>query len=380
MEKQLEVLEYAAAEQETSVVGSYTERETPVVSSYNEWDPLEEVIVGVIDGATVPAWHVTLQATMPHDQWQFFRAQGGRAFPAEQIAAARQELDEFVHILEAEGVTVRRPDIVDYARPFATPDWQSAGGLYGAMPRDCMIVIGEEIIEAPMSWRSRYFEINAYRSLIKEYFRQGAKWTAAPKPQLRDELYNYDFQGSEDGEPIEYAITEFEPTFDAADLTRCGRDIFVQQSQVTNKFGIAWLRSHLGDEYTIHELEIEDSHAMHIDATFVPLAPGKLLINEERVKKIPPMFKNWDILVAPKPCMSPEHTLYMCSKWLSMNILMLDEERVILEKHEEPTIKAFKSWGFKPILCSFQNFNTFGGSFHCATADIRRRGTLQSYF
>jgi len=26
------------------------------------------------------------------------------------------------------------------------------------------------------------------------------------------------------------------------------------------------------------------------------------------------------------------------------------------------------------------NYKPFGGSFHCATLDIRRRGTLQSYF
>jgi len=32
--------------------------ELPVVNSYNEWDTLEEVVVGVIDGATVPSWHI----------------------------------------------------------------------------------------------------------------------------------------------------------------------------------------------------------------------------------------------------------------------------------------------------------------------------------
>lgn len=58
------------------------------------------------------------------------------------------------------------------------------------MPRDILIVIGNEIIEAPMAWRSRFFEYRAYRSLIKDYFRRGAKWTAAPKPQMSDELYD----------------------------------------------------------------------------------------------------------------------------------------------------------------------------------------------
>ncbi len=33
------------------------------VGSYNEWDPLEEVIVGVIDGAAVPPWHPAMEGT-----------------------------------------------------------------------------------------------------------------------------------------------------------------------------------------------------------------------------------------------------------------------------------------------------------------------------
>ena len=62
--------------------------------------------------------------------------------------------------------------------------------MYAAMPRDVLLVVGDEIIEAPMAWRSRFFEYRAYRSLIKEYFKQGAKWTTAPKPLMSDALYD----------------------------------------------------------------------------------------------------------------------------------------------------------------------------------------------
>ena len=58
------------------------------------------------------------------------------------------------------------------------------------MPRDILLVVGDEIIEAPMAWRSRFFEYRAYRPLMKEYSRKGAKWTTAPKPQMSDELYD----------------------------------------------------------------------------------------------------------------------------------------------------------------------------------------------
>jgi glycine amidinotransferase len=352
----------------------------PVVHCYNEWDPLEEVIVGVIEGASIPSWHISLKTTMPEKHWTFYQESGGKPFPREQIEAAGKDLDEFVHILESEGVVVRRPDVIDFNVPYATPEWQSAGGLYAAMPRDALLVIGDEIIEAPMAWRSRYFESFAYRRLIKDYFKKGARWTAAPKPRLCDELYNYDYEEPADGEEMCYVISEFEPAFDAADFIRCGRDIFVQKSHVTNDFGINWLKRHLGDAYKIHILEVNDKHPMHIDASFMPLAPGKLLLNRERVIKIPDMFKSWDILYAPEPCIPSSHTLYMTSTWINMNVLMLDHERVIVEENEETIIKAFKDFGLKPIPCPFRNFNTFGGSFHCATLDIRRRGTLQSYF
>jgi len=352
----------------------------PVVNSYNEWDPLEEVVLGIVDGATVPQWHVTLQATMPSDQAHFYQQNQGKPFPQEQIDAANKDLEEFARILEAEGVIVRRPEPIDHAKPFATQNWECMSGLYAAMPRDILLVIGNEIIESPMAWRSRFFEINAYRPLLTDYFLRGAKWTAAPKPQLRDELYNYDYEHPTDSKNMKYAITEFEATFDAADFVRCGKDIFVQKSNVTNTMGINWLKRHLGDAYNVHVLEFNDTHPMHIDATFMPLAPGKVLVNPERVSELPEMFRNWELLYAPEPCMPNSHPLYMTSRWINMNILMLDEERVIVEKGEETIIKAFKRWGMKPIPCSFRNFNTFGGSFHCATADIRRRGELQSYF
>lgn len=349
------------------------------VNSHTEWDPLEEVIVGVVDGATVPPWHVSLKATLPDDQIEFFSRNAGRPFPPEQIEAARKELEEFVRILEGEGVRVRRPVPPNQLEPYGAPGWTSTG-LYAAMPRDLLLVFGNEIIECPLAWRSRYYETSAYRPLLKEYFQGGAKWSAAPKPELKDELYDEAWTEPKKGEPMRYVVREFEPTFDAADFIRCGQDIFAQKSNVTNEFGIEWLRRHLGDKYRIHVFEFDDPHAMHIDCTLTLMAPGKLLINPERVNRVPEIFKGWDVLHAPRSIMPRSHTLYMTSKWINMNVLMLDEKRVIVERQDEPMIAAMKKWGFKPIPCAFRNFNSFGGSFHCATLDVRRRGTFQSYF
>jgi glycine amidinotransferase len=349
---------------------------TSPVCSYNEWDPLEEVIVGGLDGASIPGMHITLDATMPEESRRMFEESGGCPFPAHLIEAGNRDLDRFVEILEGEGVTVRRPERIDHSRPFATPDWSVAGGVYAAMPRDVALVIGDRIIEAPMAWRSRHFEICAFRSLFTDYFRRGARWEAAPRPRLLDDFYDPQFETGPNGR---LCITEMEPTFDAADFIRCGRDIFGQRSHVTNALGIEWLRRQLGNEYTVHELAFDDPHPMHIDATCMPLAPGKLLVNPERVREIPPQFRAWDFLYAPRPCVPADHPMFMSSRWISMNLFMLDEHRVVVERDEEPLIRMLKDWGFKPVLCPFRNFNTFGGSFHCATLDVRRRGDLRSY-
>ncbi len=355
----------------------------PVVNAHNEWDPLEEVIVGIVDGAMIPPWDVILEATLhERELWDFHRKFGGSPWPKEIIDAAKKDLDEFVHILEAEGVTVRRPTPYDFSKPYATPDFETKSGCYALMPRDVLLAIGDQIIEAPMGWRSRYHEHSAYKDLCKEYFKKGARWVSAPRPQLSDRSYVEGFVAPQEGEPMRTILTEFEPLLDAADVIKCGRDIFVAQSSCCNRFGIEWLQRHLGNDYSVHEVEVHDTHPMHIDATFYPLAPGKLLINPERVPHVPEMFakSGWDVLVCPEPVMPESHPMYNCSRWISMNVLMLDEERVIVSKGEDTLIRALEDWGFKPIPCNFYDFETIGGGFHCASLDVRRRGELRSYF
>ena len=92
----------------------------------------------------------------------FFSLSPGRTFPQEHLDKAVEEIEEICNILRHEGVTVRRPDIIDPAQKYKTPDFESAG-LYQSMPRDVLLVVGNEIIEAPMAWRCRYFEYRAYR-------------------------------------------------------------------------------------------------------------------------------------------------------------------------------------------------------------------------
>jgi glycine amidinotransferase len=75
---------------------------------------------------------------------------------------AHAEVEEFCNILRHEGVTVKRPDVMDWTEKCKTPDWED-NGIHSAMPRDSLMVVGDEIIEAPMAWPSRFFEYRAFR-------------------------------------------------------------------------------------------------------------------------------------------------------------------------------------------------------------------------
>lgn len=353
------------------------------VNSFNEWDPLEEVIVGRLEGATIPSNHITVTFNIPRAAQPFFRFAAGWRFPGFMKKIAQQELDGFIRVLELEGIKVRRPDIVDWSRKYKSP-WWSSRGFCIACPRDGFLVLGDDIIETPMCWRSRYFEGEAYRSLFREYFDAGARWSSAPRPMLKDALFNYNYTIPEYGEALRYTVNEHEPVFDAADFVRCGRDLFVTPSNVTNMAGIKWLQRHIGADYTIHIIESRCRQPMHIDSSFMPLAPGKVLVNPEYIdiERLPPILKKWDVLIAPQPdpVTGFMSKISMCSPWTSINVLMLDHKKVVVDASQKTLIKAFKDWGFDPIDIPFLAYGPFGGAFHCATLDVRRRGTLQSYF
>ncbi|HEV8559408.1 MAG TPA: amidinotransferase [Actinophytocola sp.] len=327
----------------------------------------------------MPAWDVALEATMPARSKLFFVDNAGNSFPAEQARLAELELAVFAETLQRLGITVARPAPLDHRRPFSTPNWKSPSGLYSMMPRDLLLVVGDTIIEAPMAWRARYFEIDAYRHLLFSYFQRGARWISAPRPQLRAEWYDDGFDHEEPHTTGRYVTGEFEPTFDAADFVRCGRDIFAQRSHVTNRSGIDWVTRHLGSDYTVHTLDIADRAPMHIDATFMPLAPGKILVNPSRAVSLPAALQAWDVRLAPPPAVPGDHTLYFSSPWISMNVLMLDQQRVVVEAGERPLIEMLEGWDFEVLPLPFRNVMRFGGCFHCVTADVRRRGTLESY-
>lgn len=106
--------------------------------------------------------------------------------------------------------------------------------------------------------------------------------------------------------------------------------------------GIDWIKRHLGDKYNVHILSFQDPNPMHIDATFNMIGEGLVIINPDRPCNELDFFHKagWKTVTAPEPVIPDSHPLWMSSKWLSMNVLMLDEKRVVVDTDEIPIQKV----------------------------------------
>jgi glycine amidinotransferase len=363
-----------------------------IVNCWNEWDPLKHVILGRADGAMVQAPEPAVERDWPDDG---FPLGTYGPLPQEMADKANEQLDNFRKILESRGIRVDRPTPLDFSQTVQTPDWKQES-MFGCMPpRDVLLIIGNEILEATMSYRSRWYEYLCYRPLLEQYFKEdpNMRWEAAPKPRLTERTYKKDFwkewktlsesEQLERAKNLDWALTEVEPLFDAADMMRLGKDIIFQPSMVSNMAGADWLRRHFPN-HRIHIMNFKEKAQVHIDSTWIPLRPGLILHNRER-DAVPEQLKmyeinDWEIVECVQPAHSKKRRLSYCSIWLSINLLVLDPKTVCVEASETAQMDQLDKLGFEVIPVPFYDVAPFGGGLHCSTTDIYREGTCEDYF
>ena len=163
-------------------------------------------------------------------------------------------------------------------------------------------------------------------------------------------------------------------TLDAANVCRLGDTWLFLESASGNKAAYNWLE----DQFPDVNIELCNFYAgVHIDSTIVPIREGLVLLNGARVNatNCPKAFDNWEkIYVQESDIVAQSFYQYpYASKWIAMNMLVLDPETVILDAAQTQLITLLKSRGIDSIPLTLSHSRTLGGGFHCTTLDLRRK-------
>lgn len=336
-----------------------------ILSSHNEWGQLRSVVVGRADRARVPVDDVSLRAINYAGDRRHAVPHG--PYPQAVIDEANEDLDYLCGVFVKAGVTVYRPEVPDTAREHGVGAWRS-DGYYAFCPRDGLLVVGETVIESPMVLRARYTDAFPYRRILQDAMRDGARWLAAPRPQLSDDGYD------ETADRDHKSLRNLEPVFDAANVLRADRDLLFLESNSGNALGALWLQRALGPEYRVHLLSGIYSY-MHLDSTISLLRPGLALLNPARLNadNLPPFFAGWRVLWCPDPVDIGFHAPYEhASQWIGLNLLMLNPQTAIVERSQLPLIRMLEAEGIEVIPVPIRHARTLGGAVHCVTLDLHR--------
>ena len=345
------------------------------VWSCNEWDPLEEVIVGNPLQARYPTPDPSTRVAEFSDRSLEEIPRG--PFPRRIIEETEEDLEAFVAVLTKLGVTVQRPATWPHEAGFSTIHWQ-AQGYYNYCPRDVLLVVGDQIIETPNVVRSRALETFSYRALMVDYLKSGARWYGAPRPMLLDSLFDVDLTRP--------TPRNDEPAFDAANVLRLGADLIYLVSSTGNELGGQWLQTILGERFRVHFLK-EVYFGSHIDSTFVALRPGLMLCNPARVDdgNLPAILKQWQVIYSPPMentdrYSADERSRSIGSDWIDMNLFSVHPGLAVVDRDQTALIRLLEKHGLDVVPLKLRHSKMLGGGFHCVTLDVRRRGTLQRYF
>lgn len=303
-----------------------------MINSCNEWDPLEQCVVGVATDANWPVNDPVFSLESQKTLWTKTPVPSGPV-PQHIIDEANQDLDALATTLIQHGVDVVRPT------PF---NFQTHDGMYNYCPRDRFLVWGQTIVDTAMMYPCRDMELQCYHDLV-------------------DTATHYLHMPRNEG-----------MTLDAANICRLGKDWLFLESASGNRAAYNWLCA----QFPQINIELCNFYAgVHIDSTVVPLRDGLVLLNGSRVTEdnCPKVFDHWDKIYVDDVVAQDFYNYPYASKWIAMNMLVVNPSTVIVDKYQADLIRILEQWNFTVIPMELRHSRTLGGGFHCVTLDTRRR-------
>lgn len=303
-----------------------------MIHSYNEWDTIKEIVVGRADFANWPSNDPVFALEGVKTTWKQTPVPSGPV-PDWIIDETNEDLDMLVSVLEKCDVIVHRPKALNY---------QERGGLYGYCPRDRLLIYGDTVVDPAMMYPCRDMEIET----------------------LEDVVYRAD---------TVYRMPRDEGMIlDAANVLRLNDTMLFLESSSGNVKAARWLQNKFPDVI----IEVCNFYSgVHIDSTIVPLREGLVLVNSSRVnhENLPKVFKNWEVIWASEVVEQGFHQYPYASKWIALNMLVVDPTTVIIDKNQTQLIRMLESHNIVIIPLELRHSRTLGGGFHCVTLDLVRK-------
>jgi len=302
-----------------------------MISSYNEWSPLKKIVVGSATDANWPVNDPVFAKESEKTTWRESPVPRGPV-PERIIEETNEDLDSLVTTLTALGVQVVRPDPLNF---------QIHDGLYNYCPRDRLLVYGSTIVDPAMMYPCRDMELQCYHDIV-------------------DSADRYLFMPRNEGFVL-----------DAANVCRLGDKMLFLESASGNRRAYDWLCAQFHDV----EIELCNFYAgVHIDSTIVPLREGLVMLNASRVNfdNVPRVFDGWHKIWVNDVVAQDFYQYPYASKWIAMNMLVVDPHTVICDRNQTDLIKTLKSYKFEVIPMELRHSRTLGGGFHCVTLDLER--------
>lgn len=302
-----------------------------MISSYNEWSPLKRIVVGDATHANWPIHDPVFSKESEKTTWTETPVPSGPV-PQQIIDEANEDLNGLAKILLDLGVEVVRPDSLNF---------QTHDGMYNYCPRDRLLVYGSTIVDTAMMYPCRDMELQCYHDILQD----ADRIIEMPRNQGL--------------------------VLDAANICRLGNKMLFLESASGNLAAYEWLCDQLPEV----EIELCNFYAgVHIDSTIVPLREGLVMLNASRVnfETVPKVFEGWQKIWVNDVVAQGFYQYPYASKWIAMNMLVVDPNTVIVDKYQTELIKTLESYKFSVIPFELRHSRTLGGGFHCVTLDLVR--------
>ena len=304
-----------------------------MINSHDEWSSLKRIVVGSATDANWPVNDPVFSLESEKTTWKETPVPRGPV-PQWIIDETNQDLDVLATTLMSLGVEVVRPDPLNF---------QVHDGMYNYCPRDRLLVHGSTIINPAMMYPCRDMELQCYHDIV-------------------DEAEHYLFMPRNAGLVL-----------DAANILRLGPNkLLYLESASGNKAAYYWLLANLPSNTSI---ELCNFYAgVHIDSTIMPLREGLVMLNASRVNfdQVPRVFDGWHKIWVNNVVAQGFHEYPYASKWIAMNMLVVNPHTVICDRNQPELIKTLKSYRFEVIPMELRHSRTLGGGFHCVTLDLER--------